>query len=230
MKEETDIVIIRELAKKLAYFDIKLDEDFSFMVIHPYIDNPYVQSDGALRNILENQKAYENFLKDITSRIDRITQYKEFVHLITKPYRSAFLSYTKDYIDKFDLAYYLKYLWVNTDYVNIDIHISREEYVGLFKSADCNSLMNERELNIYHNLPQTLTVYRGINSFDNHPIEGMSWTPDLEIATWFKNRFKQGKGAVYQATVYKKDILAYFEKEKETVVDYRKLKDVIKIV
>jgi hypothetical protein len=58
MKEETDIVIIRELAKKLAYFDIKLDEDFSFMVIHPYIDNSYVQSDGALCNILENQKAY----------------------------------------------------------------------------------------------------------------------------------------------------------------------------
>lgn len=229
MKDKTDIDRVREIAKTFVYLDIKVDKDFPFIVRHPYIENPYIKFEQTVCNILENENAYEKFLEDIIMQIDQITQYKEFIPLITKSCRSAFLSYTKDYIDKSDLAYYLKYLWINTDYVNIDINISKKEYVNLFKAADKNILMNEEELKIYNNLPEILTVYRGINNFDNHPINGMSWTPDLEIATWFKNRFKQGKGSIYQATVNKKEILAYFEKEKETVVDYRKLKDVIKL-
>lgn len=229
MKDKTDIDRVCEIAKTFVYLDINVDKDFPFIVRHPYIESPYIKFEETVCNILENENAYQKFLEDILMRIDQITQYKEFIPLITKSYRSAFLSYTKDYIDKSDLAYYLKYLWINTDYVNVDINISKKEYVNLFRTADKNILMNEEELKIYNNLPDILTVYRGINNFDNHPINGMSWTPDLEIATWFQNRFKQGNGSIYQATVNKKDILAYFEKEKETVVDYRKLKDVIKI-
>lgn len=229
MKYKTDIDRVCEIAKTFAYLDIKVDKDFPFIIRHPYTESPYIKFEETVCNILENENAYEKFLEDIIKQIDQITQYKEFIQLITKSYRSAFLSCTKDYIDKSDLAHYLKYLWINTDYVNIDIYISKKEYVDIFKAADRNSLMNEEELKIYNNFPETLTVYRGINNFDNHPINGMSWTPDLEIATWFKNRFEQENGSIYQATVNKKDILAYFEKEKETVVDYRKLKNVIKI-
>ena len=74
--------------------------------------------------------------------------------------------------------------------------------------------MTEEEYEIYNNLPETFTVYRGVASGRN--AKGMSWTQNLEVAKWFANRFNCGKkGYIQQATANKKDVLAYFNRRDE---------------
>ena len=78
--------------------------------------------------------------------------------------------------------------------------------------------MSEEEFTIYENLPEILTVYRGVGVGGVR--DGLSWTRDINMAIWFANRFngKNGKtGYVLSAEIHKEDILAYFSKEDEIV-------------
>ena len=85
--------------------------------------------------------------------------------------------------------------------------------------------MDDEEYEVFTNMPDTITLYRGVNKTSNHPIDGMSWTSNLETAFWFANRFSNQDGIVYVLNVPKKYVLAYFSHEEEYVVDYKYLKE-----
>lgn len=87
--------------------------------------------------------------------------------------------------------------------------------------------MTKKELDVYNSFEEETIIYRGINQRTNHPVNGLAWTPYIETAEFFANRFSN-QGEIYQATIHKKDILAYFDCEKETVVDFKKLKNITK--
>ena len=77
-----------------------------------------------------------------------------------------------------------------------------------------------------------IVIYRGIRT-GSKKINGMSWTTDIEVAKWFSKRFNLGQkvGNVYEASVSRSDILAYFlgRSEHEIVVDPRGLRNVKRI-
>ena len=225
MVKKTNLEQVKNVARNFLYLDINVNEQFPFIARHPYIDTPFFVHENKIYNLSDDEDGLELFINEMEKRISEVNSYIEFEYLLTKPYKSAFLSYTKKYIDKYDLAAYLKALWISTETVNVDVNISKIEYIRLFKAADRETLMQPEEREFFDRLPDELTIYRGINTVSNHPVNGLSWTPDLDTATWFAERFQHG-GMVYTARIKKTDILAYFNYEKETVVDFRKLENV----
>ena len=87
--------------------------------------------------------------------------------------------------------------------------------------------MSQDELNTLKDLDSTVTVYRGVTSFNAKNVKALSWTLDRSIAEWFASRFDED-GTVYQAQIDKSHIYAYFEgrNESEVIVDPKYLMDI----
>ena len=85
--------------------------------------------------------------------------------------------------------------------------------------------MLEDEYQKWKSFDQTLTVYRGVTSYNEKRVKGLSWTLDEEKAKWFAERFGEN-GKVYSAEIDKKDVYAYFGSrgESEVVVDPKGLR------
>ena len=183
---------------------------------------------GKLYNLLnENDLSFfyqvqKRFIQDVKS-------YNKLYMMISKSYRSAFLRYTKDFLSKEDLSNVLRNLWEGCEGVNHGPNISKAEYIKLFKASDPEVLMSKNERKILKSFPDEVTIYRGISEPNKKikmdQIRAMSWTTDFDTAEWFAKRWTN-YGSVYEATIDKNDILAYFSEEYETVVDYRKLHNI----
>jgi hypothetical protein len=223
---ETNLEKIKKTALSMVYLDI-LETNIETIVQHPFTDNLYLfdQERNKFVNILENEETHKYFIDSCKMKINNVVKYGEFSSLITKPYRSTFFKFTEEHASASDAAAFLKDLWLSTETVNVDIMISRDQYVKYFKKYKKEDLMNDEELRVFHSLKKETTIYRGVNEITMHPVDGMSWTLDPEFAIFFAKRFSD-TGKIYQAQIDKKNILAYFSLEKETVVDFTKLKNI----
>lgn len=90
-------------------------------------------------------------------------------------------------------------------------------------------VMNEEDLAIYDNLPDTLRIYRGYTKGSEYcNRQGYSWTLNYNTANFFSNRLKpkDHKPGVVSGMVNKKDIVLFTNRrsELEIVVDPRKVK------
>ena len=98
----------------------------------------------------------------------------------------------------------------------------------MFKNSDKEFLMKENELEFLRSLPDEIKLYRGV-AVGRNP-EGLSWTPNLELARWFSHRFdnKEEKGYVKCGIANKKDILAYLDErnEEEIVISCSAVKNI----
>ena len=147
--------------------------------------------------------------------------------LINTPWSLFFINLVEPYLSAEDFAALLKDAFMGMEQPNMDSNISTTQIKNYFKKCDKNALMEEEELEVYNSLPDIVTVYRGVTSYNNKKIEVLSWTIDPEVAKWFANRYEE-HGQVYAATISKKHILAYFggRNEAEVIVDPSKLKDI----
>lgn len=109
---------------------------------------------------------------------------------------------------------------------NLDVNVTRQEIIKLFRLGG-RIVMDSEEQAEFDKLPEQLTIYRGITDYNKKHIKGISWTLDIDIASYFAHRFRC-KGKVYKATIQKKYVLAYYQNrgENEVVVDYRKLEGI----
>ena len=98
----------------------------------------------------------------------------------------------------------------------------------MFKSANSSVLMNKEELEVFNNLDDELTIYRGVTSYNADNVKALSWTLDIDKAEWFANRFGEEDGTVYDAEIEKSHVLAYFGRrnESEEIVDSKYLIDI----
>ena len=89
----------------------------------------------------------------------------------------------------------------------------------LFSSRSCRSeMMEEHELNVFNNLPDTFTVYRGCTASN---FDGISWTISKEMAEKFAKRnssLNQEEGIVREMIINKSQVAAYCEGEKEVLL------------
>ena len=97
----------------------------------------------------------------------------------------------------------------------------------MFKSADPKALMEDEEYEQLQELDDTLTVYRGVTSYNADNVKALSWTLNKEKAEWFAHRFNDD-GTVYEAQIDKKHIFAVFNgrNESEVVLDPQYLTDI----
>ena len=110
---------------------------------------------------------------------------------------------------------------------NADANLTKRRLVSLFRSADPSVLMDEDERQMLTDLEGTVTVYRGVTSYNAKNIRALSWTLNYDTAKWFASRFGE-HGTVYEARVYKEHILALFNRrnEAEVIIDPKNLMNI----
>ena len=87
----------------------------------------------------------------------------------------------------------------------------------MFTKADKQYLMSERERKLLAQLGETVTVYRGVTSYNAKNVRALSWTIDKDRAKWFAHRFQEN-GIVYTAQIRKAQILAVFASRGESEI------------
>lgn len=141
-----------------------------------------------------------------------------FVFLHERPYRlEAFLE-AADHMSDEDYWKILGDIWTDSE----NIWQNYDEWAEALSAdrADRKGMMDDDERKFLADLPDSFTIYRGVN--DDHGHLGFSWSLSEERATWFAKRFEshRGEAMLIAAEVKKTDVIAYFDGrgEEEIVV------------
>lgn len=178
-------------------------ERFGQMLRHPLLYSvPYF---GEMENERLNQQF--EFRKAALREAQQKNQHASWIFIHERPWRlNALLELKGDIPDKDFLPLVLE--------VYVDSENARDNFDDW--ESILEDLTGTDPWNTVHELPDTpFTVYRGGIK------RGFSWTLDLATAKWFSNRIG-GTGEVWQATVTKADIIAYYDgrNEKEVIAAY----------
>lgn len=238
MRKITDLRGIKDTAK--VFLHMKIEETkFSPLVIkHPFTDSAMVclsQTDGeiAFANIMEDTKAFTLWKEQVEKQIDTAEDVFGVYHLVpernpaakpflrskntdlmTKSYLLAFLKYTESYLSREDFSKMLADIWIRTEAPNLDPNFKQKELLDLFRKSKQEEMMTEDEIETLRSLPETVSVYRGVTSYNAGKVKALSWTLDQKVAQWFANRFGEN-GTVYEAEISKEHILALFKGRNE---------------
>ena len=224
MVTTTDLEKIRECALQL------LDTPLVFMkdrVIHPFTSDEIFVSctkDGTVEGFgsLREKQYLELWKNKKKQLITDETDVESILLLMLKSYRLPFLASIKDYLSNDDLSEILAATWTSVEKVDKNL-------LPLFKKCNKEKLMDKEEFEAYQALPETIKIFRGVSEINKRRIKGLSWTTDYEVARWFANRYEgySKSGTVYQATIEKKYVYAFFmcRKEYEVIIDPAKLQN-----
>lgn len=231
MRKQTDIESVRKLAIAFLYMDVEQTE-VPFVVNHPYTDSPHLTlKDGEkfkICDISENDDDLNLWRQEVRNVLEKMTEARQFIGLITKSYRIAFLKHAKPYLSDKDLGQMLCTAWTTVGSPNHDPNISKAAFVKLFRQAGVNNICDPDECGFLDTISsqEGLVIYRGTATDKKDDIHGLSWTIEPKIARWFANRYRQS-GKIYKAKIFRKNILAYFAtSESEVVVDPQGLQDI----
>ena len=233
MRKETDLSGIKALGHAMLNTDIRLTAHSPMVVSHPFTSSGITglrDSDGGfiIGNLLDNPDDLSKWRNQVGSLIDDAESAYDVFNLINKPYMLAFIKYGKPYLSEQDLGQILSCAWILNETPNKDPNMSKRELVSTFKAVSLEYLMDEEELQQYRELDDTVTIYRGVTSYNADNVKALSWTLSRETAEWFAHRFDED-GTVYEAKIDKKHICALFtgRNESEVIVDPKQLKDII---
>ena len=238
MQKITDLRGIKDTAKVFLHMNIE-ETKFSPLVIkHPFTDSAMVclsQTDGeiAFANIMEDTKAFTLWKEQREKQIDTAEDVFGVYHLVpernpaakpflrskntdlmTKSYLLAFLKYAEPYLSREDFSKMLADIWIRTEAPNLDPNFKQKELLDLFRKSKQEEMMTEDEIETLRSLPETVSVYRGVTSYNAGKVKALSWTLDQKVAQWFANRFGEN-GTVYEAEISKEHILALFKGRNE---------------
>jgi hypothetical protein len=160
----------------------------------------------------ENLKIVRNKFRD---KIMNVKSLMGVYMIIRKSYRLTFLSFIKSYLSKEDFAHLLADAWVSSENPNQDTNVSVAKAARWFREADKETLMRSEDYEVFKNLPDKVTAYRGV-AVGRNP-KGLSWTQNYDKAKWFANRFneKNKVGYIEMIEVDKSKVLAYFNTRDE---------------
>lgn len=204
-----EISKIREMAKFFADIPI-YDTRVGGVASHPFT-NTWItgiyDKDRKLTFVdLRKEDEQAKWREQIKATIEE-SDLRGICLMLNKPYILTFISYIESMLSDEELGMILGTFWTAIENITGDSNVNGMEIVKWFKRADKKSLMNEEELLVYESLPEEVTVYRGVTSYNRKKEKALSWTLDYEKAVWFANRFSTGTGEVWTMTVPKKRIL-----------------------
>ncbi len=225
MREKTDLQKLKELAVVFLEMDVEKTQWSPMVVLHPFATSsivylPPLNPKGVpMVDILENPEGLRRWKDMLRGSIEQSETVFEIYGMMTKPYLMAYLKFAQPYLNQEDLSKMLSDIWIRTEAPNLDPNLTPRMLEKLFEKAHKSTLMDEMEYQQYRNLPDVVTVYRGVTSYNQKNGRALSWTLDQEVAHWFAHRFSE-EGTVYQAKIKKENILALFlhRSEKEVIV------------
>ena len=231
MAKATNLQQVKSTAKAFLYLDLQRTGFGDMFVVHPFFDSAFqaIMQDGEQRivNILQDEEAFNAIKKDCASRIDNARSAEDVFFLVRQPFKLALLKHTKPYLSKRDFSELLGDIWTESENPNNDPNVTPSQAASYFRQANKKYLMTEEEYRHYLELPDKFTVYRGVSI--GRVRNGLSWTADKEIATWFSHRFDTAdkKGYLLCAEITKGQALAYFcRREEEIVVDTKRMENI----
>lgn len=220
MKEE-QLEKVREIA--LLYLHTPIEKTSSELVVsHPFTSSNIVASKDirfldlyvpSERQIWEEQM--EEWIKK--SSLEQIYAF------LDKRYFFSFLNHTEEYLNAKMMAKVLACRWQQLEYISNNAVVSTHKILKWFGFADKKELMNEEEYQKFLNLPEKITIYRGVSGYNKRYKKAVSWTLNKEQAEWFAGRWGNDEQEVWEVTVPKKCILCYFATEDEVIVDLTKI-------
>jgi len=235
MQKTTDLQAIKNIATTLLYLDFEKTAFYPMVVHHPYATSALVglhtDSGSTIVNLLEDEDGLVKWQDMLTNEINSAQSVTDIYCLLTKPYALSFLQLIEKHLCPADLSQLLRDTWMNIEFVYSNPVFTKSEFAKLFRKCDPSVLMTQEEQDTLKQLSDPVTIYRGIRK-GSKKVKGMSWTLDPAVAEWFSHRFSvdSAKGDVYQTTIAKSDVLAYFKarKEEEIVVDVGRLRNIEK--
>lgn len=191
-----EISKIREMAKFFADIPI-YDTRVGGVASHPFT-NTWItgiyDKDRKLTFVdLRKEDEQAKWREQIKATIEE-SDLRGICLMLNKPYILTFISYIESMLSDEELGMILGTFWTAIENITGDNNVNGMEIVKWFKRADKKSLMNEEELLVYESLPEEVTVYRGVTSYNRKKEKALSWTLDYEKAVWFANRFSTGTG------------------------------------
>ena len=224
MKRRTDLDQVKAVAIALLLTEIHKTEFSPAIVQHPFTSSGVVllRKDGQTRimDITQDEGALKQWQDTMTQLINTASKPFDIYMMVNKPYALTFLKYASPYLTSAELGKILANAWMRSENPNMDPNVSQSKLIALFKKADPRYLMDTEEQLQLAGLPDHVTIYRGVTSFNRSRVRAMSWTLNLETAEWFAHRFGEN-GSVYEAQIPKAHILALFNgrNEAEIVVE-----------
>ena len=222
MLENTDIEKVQEMLKGIfTVVEITPVLDGLF-IQHPFSNSPMVNTmDKGIVNILDSDENYNAWRDTIFTIIDKKKTVSGLFALIDKNWRLTALKFSKDYMSLKDFSETLANAWIMAENPNDDVNVNITTLIHWFKQANKHILMDDEDYAIWSDLPDELTLYRGISRLHNP--KGLSWTRNIKTAEWFKNRFESSDCYMLKAVVKKEDMICYLNSrdEDEIVVDTR---------
>lgn len=214
---ETQLDKIKDITKQ--YLHRPVEPVGLLMVDHPVFASAFVgpkltleqlQNRGSLGDLDFYTVLNPDGLKKATANyeeiIDKTDSASQLAILIQGRYRLQWLGDIRPYLSGCDFASILNVAWVSG--VAKDI----EEAFRWFESCKPDELMSESELAVFNNIPNEITLYRGVKKGLRD--DGLSWTDDISIAEWFVTRHGD-HGHVLKMIAKKEEILAYFDSRQE---------------
>ena len=224
MKRRTDLEQVKAVAIALLLTEIHKTEFSPVIVQHPFTSSGIVplQKNGQMQiaDITQDEDALKQWQDTMTQMINSATKPFDIYMMVNKPYALTFLKYASPYLNTAELGKILASAWMRSENPNMDPNVSQSKLITFFKRADPRYLMDSEEQIQLAGLPDPVTIYRGVTSYNRSRVHAMSWTLNPETAKWFAHRFGEN-GSVYEAQIQKAHILALFNgrNEAEIVVD-----------
>lgn len=230
----TDLDAVKSTAKALLYVEIQNTPMSPVIVSHPFTSSGIVMVPNSsaqhLLNIYENTEDRRIWRESLATAIDSKQDAMGIMFLMNKPYYFAFLKFCHKYLNENDLCNMLHDAWVQVEFINQDVNLTKKDLIKLFSNRDKKRLMDFGNYDAFAALPDVIHVYRGVHSQTREAIRALSWTLDYDTAKFFALRWcgAGDRGYIYEATIAKEHVFAYFDDadEKEIVLDSRFLQDV----
>lgn len=192
-------------------------------VLHPFIEEgvSFNLKTGEVINLIEDEKALK---KEKELRLKRMKNMSpmQIAFCVSKPYRMLYLSLTFPYLTKKERSEIMHEVWISVENINNNVNVSQMETLKMLRNCNKKYLMGQENYEAYENLPDTFTVYRGLQ--ENAQEDGLSWTLSKDVAEWFASRF-ENDGEIIEKIVYKTEVIAYFNDrdEEEIILDIKKV-------
>lgn len=218
--KETNMDKVKNIATVFLYVDIA-ETRVPFVASHPFTNtwhsmNPQTKELIDLHNEVD-ASAWREGVKEEIGKSDLLHLFM----LMNPPYILNFLAFVEDYLSDADLGYVLGNFWTQIEQISLDDSVTGKQIVEWFTRADKKFLMDEEERKHYEELPDMVTIYRGVTDYNKSRKKAFSWTTERKVAEWFAGRYNTGGGEVWKLIVPKERILCCFDgrNEAECVVN-----------
>ena len=231
MRNETDLNRVKWVAKQLVMIEPDLTEFSPVVVQHPFTSSGMIAipSDEGIKHVditksPEELVSWQNYMK---AQIDEAKSAYHIYMMTNKPYSMTFLKFAKPHLSQKDFSEILADAWIRSENPNLDKNFKQKELLQMFKDAAPHILMDKDEQKQLAELDDTVTVYRGVTTYNAKNIKALSWTLEQKTAEWFAHRFGED-GTVYEAQIPKQHIYALLNGrgESEVIVDPKYLTDI----